>query len=141
MLLCGHTVERVFYDDGYDLLMFTFDTNGEPEADEMRIQVKGSDKLRVVQGGQAFAFRVDRSDVARWTNERVPVVLVVYDAQRDAAYWLDIKTYFQGLDGFNIFAAGKTITVYVPCSDRLDENAARYLATVKNQGVEAQRML
>lgn len=141
VLLCGYTVERVFYDDGYDLLMFTFDTNGESEADEMRIQVKGNDKLRVVQGGQASAFRVDRSDVARWTNERVPVVLVVYDAQRDAAYWLDIKTYFQGLDGFNIFAAGKTITVYVLCSDRLDENAARYLATVKNQAVEAQRML
>jgi len=111
VLLCGHTVERVFYDYGYDLLMFTFDVNGEPEADEIRIQVKASDKLRIVQGGQAFAMRVDQSDVAHWTNERVAVVLIVYDPQIEVAYWLDIKDYFRQLEGFNIFAAGKTITV------------------------------
>lgn len=141
VLLCGYTVERVFYDYGYDLLMFTFNTNGEPEADEIRIQVKASDKLRVVQGGQAFALRVDRSDVARWTNERVLVVLILYDTQIDVAYWLDIKDYFRQLDGFNIFAAGKTITVYVPCTNRLDENAVRHLAAVKNQAFETQRTL
>ena len=139
VLLCGHAPERVFYDYGYDLLLLTFDSNGEPEADDIRVQVKASDNLRTVRDGSAFAVRVERSDVARWTYERVLVVLILYDAQADSAYWLDVKDYFRHLDDFNIFTAPKTITVHLPRINKLDEDAVRFLAAVKNQVLETER--
>jgi len=89
--------------------------------------------------GSAFALRVERSDIARWTHERVPVVLILYEAQTDSACWLDIKDYFRRLDGFHIFTGGKTITVYLPRANKLDEDAVRHLAAMKNQALETER--
>ena len=138
MLLCGHTVERVFHDYGYDLFSFTFDANGEPEAGDIRIQVKATDKLPGSGKGGGIPFRVDRSDVVYWLTERSPVVLVLYDARQEAAYWLDIKDYFRRLVGFNLFSAGKTITVHLPQTNVFDLNAVRHLAAAKNREREDQ---
>ncbi len=137
VLLCGHTVERVFHDYGYDLFVFTFDVNGEPEAGDIRVQVKATDKL--TRGGKGgIPFRIDRSDAVHWLTERSPVVLVLYDVQRETAYWLDIKDYFRRLAGFNLFSAGKTITLHIPRTDVFDLNAVRHLAEVKNRRREDQ---
>ena len=39
VLLCGHTVERVLHDYGIDLLLYTYDGNGESENDTIYIQL------------------------------------------------------------------------------------------------------
>lgn len=138
-LLCGHTAERVFHDYGYDLFLFTFDANGEPEAGDIRIQVKATDRPPSNNKGDGIPFRVDRSDVVYWLTERSPVVLVLYDARQESAYWLDIKDYFRQLAEFNLFSAGKTITVYFPRMNVFDLNAVRHITSEKNRVREDER--
>jgi len=87
VLLCGHTTERVFHDYGYDLLLTTYDGNGEPESGEVHLQIKATDALSVLRNGQTISWRLGRSDLARWLHDPAPVILLVYDAQHvlDAA--------------------------------------------------------
>jgi hypothetical protein len=42
----GHTVDRPGEDYGYDLIIRTFDERGYAESGDIRIQVKGCDRLR-----------------------------------------------------------------------------------------------
>ncbi|MBV9850136.1 MAG: DUF4365 domain-containing protein [Armatimonadetes bacterium] len=137
VLLCGYTVEHPRHDYGYDLSLTTYDANGEPEDGEVRIQVKATDTLRLLKGGTTFPWKVARSDLARWIYDPLPVILVVYDARADKACWFYIQRYFQTLPGFNLFAAGKTVTVHVPTANVLDVGAiqqfARFRDAVGNQ--------
>lgn len=55
VLLCGYTVERHRHDYGLDLLMSTYDHNGEVENGEVRLQLKATDHLNRVQGGDPGA--------------------------------------------------------------------------------------
>jgi len=113
--------------------MFTFDANGETEAGEVRIQVKASDKLIRSGRRRGIPFRLDRSDLIHWMNEMLPVVLVIYDAQNEIAYWLDVKEYFREEADFNLFSAGQTITIYVPHSNVFNPSTVSRLADKKNQ--------
>ena len=48
-LQCGFSVERVEHDYGIDLVLFTYDANGEIENGQVYLQLKATDNLRVAQ--------------------------------------------------------------------------------------------
>jgi hypothetical protein len=50
----------------------------------------------------------------------MPVILVVYDAQADIAYWLYVQAYFAGLPKFNPRTGSESITVHIPRSNVLN---------------------
>lgn len=58
----------------------------------------------------------------------MPYILVVYDAQANAAYWLYVRAYFARLQGFNLDRMGRTVAVYIPKANVLDESAIRQFA-------------
>jgi hypothetical protein len=91
VLQCGWTVQRFSPDYGLDLLMTTFNRRGEIENGDVRLQIKATESIKVVSGQSAIAVRLDSRDVVYWLNEPSPVILVVYDAKFDKAWWL----YFQ----------------------------------------------
>jgi hypothetical protein len=91
VLLCGHIVERRTRDYGIDLMMQTFDASGEVEPGLVLLQLKATDHLKVVSAGRLIAERLERRDLLAWLKEPMPVILVVYDAQADKAYWLHIQ--------------------------------------------------
>ena len=128
VLLCGHTVERVRADYGYDLLLSTYDSHGEVETGQVYLQLKSTDALPTRKGGEVIPWRLLRSDLASWLNSSVPIILIVYDALADRAYWLYVQRYFQAMPGFNLFAQGKTVTVHIPTSNALDTAAVRLFA-------------
>src|ERR1700712_5085304 len=68
-LLCGDTVERVFNDYGYDLMLDTYDANGEIEGGKIPIQVKASDAPRVLKKSDAISVDIARSDLIAWLFE------------------------------------------------------------------------
>ena len=86
-MLCGYSVERVQHDYGIDLMLSTYDANGEVENGLIYAQLKATDHLDVLRNGQTIAFPVKRADLELWLREPMPYILVVYDAQADAAYW------------------------------------------------------
>ena len=106
----GHTLERIIHDYGVDLLLFTYDQSGEVENGEIRIQVKATESTRRLTRGDVVACRLEQKDVRFWLNELMPVILVVYDALEDQAYWLYVQAYFAALREFRF---GQTVTVYV----------------------------
>jgi hypothetical protein len=141
-LLCGYSVERVRNDYGYDLFLFTYDENGEIENGDIRVQLKATDTLPALREDGTFAYRLSRSDLILWLNELMPVILVVYDAITEIAYWLDVQLYFDRLDSFNLFAAGRTVTVYISLADVLDQNAIRTFSKLQaNEYRQTRRQL
>ena len=136
-LLCGFSVERIAHDYGIDALLYTYTDEGEIENEHIRIQLKATDQLRLLKDGQTIAFSVERSDLEYWLAERFPVILVVYDARADVAYWNYIQAYLQRQSGFHLEMVGQTVTVSINLTNVVDAEAirqfARFKARVLNQ--------
>jgi hypothetical protein len=128
ILRCGHAADRVLFDYGYDLIVRTFDANGEIEPDFFLIQLKASDTPDYVASGRFITLPLDPRDAEAWEAERVPVVLVAYDAARDAAYWV----HFQGA----IARVGRA-TIRIPTTQPVNEAAVEAMRRLKNEGRSA----
>src|SRR5258708_29295106 len=113
-LLCGFVVERVRHDYGIDLELYTFNKQGEIEEGKVLLQVKASERFRVRPNQTTLAFRIERRDLVLWLAEPMPVILIVYDAPKDVAYWLYVQSHFRRWKDFNLFTAGRSVTVQVP---------------------------
>ncbi len=113
-LMAGYAVQRIVRDYGIDLFIATYDLAGDVENGEIRIQLKATDKPRWLRDGQSFAVRVDQRDFRHWLMEPMPVILAVYDAINDTAYWLYVQGYFESAEGVRFDQRGGTITARVP---------------------------
>ncbi len=137
-LLCGYSVERVLRDYGIDLRVYTYDSNGEVENGYLQFQLKATDRLRLVSHGQAGAVRVERAHWRAWVHEPMPVVLVLYDAAADVAYWLSVQAYFEQQPRINPSRGSADVTIRIPRRDVLNPDAVRHLARCRDRLV-AQR--
>lgn len=126
----GYAVDRVWHDYGLDLALYTFDGRGYLESGVVWIQVKSSDRLSKRRDRSAILVRLERRDILAWIADVYPVILVVYDALRDRAYWLAIQGYFAGPGAFARLK-GKTITVPVPITNLLNGRAMQEFARQK----------
>ena len=132
-LLCGFAVERVRLDYGIDLMVQTFNRRGEVENGWIPFQLKATDRIKLLSGGDAVSCRIERADLRHWMNESQPVTVVLYDARADLAYWLFVKEYFEALPGFDLLRCGERVTVRIPRSNLLDRGAMKALARRKNE--------
>jgi len=135
-LLAGYVVERMIHDYGIDLELFTFSRDGEIEGGAIPLQLKATDGLRLKPGQATFGFRMERKDLARWLAEPMPVILIVFAVRKEIAYWLYVQHYFRQQKGFNIFAAGKTMTVSMPTANVVTPAAMRRFARFRDRVVE-----
>jgi hypothetical protein len=131
VLLAGHTLHCVYFDYGYDVAMFTYRSNGEAEPGLAFFQVKATDQLPLLRDGKTFSWPVSRRDLRLWFEEVYPVVLVVYDAQADKAYWLYVQDYFADWRTTDLFAAGETISVHIPLRCRITQRTMKQIAGFK----------
>jgi Domain of unknown function (DUF4365) len=133
-LLCGYAVDRVFHDYGFDVVVWTYNSVGEIEPDQLLIQLKATDSLNWVSNQTRIALRVDRRDLTLWLEYLSPIFLILYDAKAEKAYWIYIQAYFQKLgDEFDLSQIGKTYTVYFDPEDILDATAIRKFAEYKQK--------
>jgi hypothetical protein len=132
-LLCSFRAERVRFDYGIDLIVQTFSSRGEVEASRILFQLKATDRIKVVAGGSPVCCRIERADLAHWLEEPLVVVLVLYDAKADVAYWLYVRRYFAGLVGFDLARCPRRVSVSIPRENILNPKAMRYLARDKNR--------
>lgn len=132
-LLCGYAVERVQHDYGYDLTLSTFNETGEFEPGSVYIQVKASDRVTRITGGKMISWPVSRRDLKLWLKETYPVILVVYDGQKERAHWTNIQVYFSERPTPELFARGETISIRIPIKSRLNPQALKTIAQYKNE--------
>ncbi len=132
-LLAGFAVQRIVRDYGIDLFIATYDPSGEVENGEIRIQLKAADAPRWVQGGQRIAVRVDQGDFRHWLMEPMPVILAVYDAAQDEAYWLYVQEHFESGRTARFDRAGAKMTVHVPRTNVVTPAAMRRFAGFRDR--------
>jgi hypothetical protein len=132
VLLCGCSVQRVHSDYGYDLIMSTYNAQGEIEGGVVFFQVKATDHLPLLADGKAISWSVSRRDLRLWLNEAYPVILVVYAGRNDRAYGLDVQAYFADYSTANLFRAVETINVRIPVANRLNLRSLRRIIKHKN---------
>jgi hypothetical protein len=119
----------VVHDYGVDLYMTTYTAQGEVENDFVLFQLKATDRLKRTRDGSAVVFQLERADLDWWLVETFPVILAVYDAQADVAYWLYVQAHFAGNRGLP--ARRKHVTVHLLRANVLDEDAVRQFAAAK----------
>jgi hypothetical protein len=122
---CGFAVERFRADYGIDLMLLTYDRKGHWENGAVLIQVKATDRTKPGKRANTIAFKIKRVDLEWWLNEEQPVILIVYDAQSDVAYWLYIQAYFENQPKLNLSNIPATITVYLESKNVVNETAMK----------------
>lgn len=132
VLLSGHSIQRIYADYGYDLMMSTFKANGEIEAGNVFFQVKATDSLPVLADRKTISWPVSRRDLRLWLIEAYPVVLAVYDGARDRAFWLHVQAYFLDQPAASLFLARETINVHLSMTNRLNRRSIQQIAQRKN---------
>lgn len=116
----GHTAQRLRNDYGYDLFVQTFDGDGYVEPGFVLIQLKATDDLRI--DGTECLCDLEVRDCNLWLAEKMPVILVLYDAQRRKARWLWVQDYFRRPDRLPTPGA-KTVRVRIPLGQLLTRKA------------------
>ena len=136
VLQCGWIVQRFSPDYGLDLMMTTFDRYGEIENGDVRLQIKATDSIKIVASQKAIALRVEWRDMVYWLNEARPVILVIYDAKTDRAWWLYLNEALreEGRSG----ALSTTLTVRIPLANVLDVEAVRQFRMFRNLALAGQ---
>jgi hypothetical protein len=132
VLRCGWTAQRTTHDYGVDMMMETYNTAGEPESGRVLFQLKATDKLRVRNKGQTVAVSLEWRDVQTWRNEPMPLILILYDAKADNAYWLHLQPYFVGSRRSPRARPAATTTVYLPRSNVVNETAIQQFAGIRD---------
>lgn len=94
VLKAGYVVQRSMVDYGLDGEILTFNEIGEIEFAYFKFQLKSTDliKLRPKEGN--IKFDLSQRDIESWLFSPTIVLLLVYDAQTELAYYLDLQAYF-----------------------------------------------
>ena len=138
VLLAGHAPHRIILDYGYDLIVQTFDANGEMESGSFLFQLKSSDNPTIVTDGNAFAVVISRRDLEAWTEEREPVYLVLFDAPQETAYWQLMTK--ETLPSAILAGQSETVTIRIPASQRLNVESIETFQQTKNIAIQRERM-
>jgi hypothetical protein len=108
VLKCGYVVQRPDPDYGYDLRLETFDEEGNLEPEHVPIQLKATGRIGECELAteESFSFPISMKDYRLWSEEVMPVFLILYDSGFEEAYWLHIQDYDQtqkpGVEGDTI---------------------------------------
>ena len=130
----GHTAERPGSDYGYDIVLFTYDSEGYAEEGSVYIQLKASEKL--IQSGSDLVFDIDVRDYALWIAEPMPVILILFDASKRRAYWLYVQRYFAEAISRRPKANAKSVRVRVPKRQVVSRTAIRKMRAYKQEVLE-----
>jgi hypothetical protein len=114
----GHQLRRVPEPEyGTDALMLHFSPEtGEIENGWIEFQVKATDEPNFVDRGRSVACTVELAHVRYWLWEVAhPFILVLYDARKHRAFWIDIEAYLEN----EKIEDQQTLTVHIPTRNNL----------------------
>jgi hypothetical protein len=96
VLTAGFTMYRITNNDyGYDGYIQLFKPSGEIDSHLVHFQLKSTDHIQYSKSKEAFTFDLSIRDLELWLSNERKMLLVLYDAQNDVAYYLDLQSYFK----------------------------------------------
>lgn len=118
----GHWLDAPRNDYGIDATMFHHNERGEVENGEVRFQLKATSKLKASKARNWISQRVSTRDLRYWYFELFPVVIVLYEADRNRAFWLHIQDYIDSNPAL-MESEADTITLRIPIRNKLSLHA------------------
>ena len=96
ILYAGFTIQRNTHNDyGYDGLVYTFNEFGEINPFNFHIQLKSTDVIREWAKKKTVSFDLSKRDLELWLLSTTKLLVVLYDAQQEIAYFIDLQAYFR----------------------------------------------
>ena len=132
ILLADCTMQRQYYDYGYDAFINTYNENGETENGVIQIQLKSTDHLKFSEDKKVILFDLDQRDLELWLNSHEPVIFIIYDAKKRIAYWLDLLDYFQ-INRDKLKKVNKFVRIYIPFEDVFTGKIVQIFRNIKNK--------
>ncbi len=118
ILYAGFTVERVRQDYGHDGFFVTFNEIGEVEPHLIRFQLKSTDFIKFSEKKQSVNFDLSKRDLELWLLDTNKMLLMLYDAQKEVAYFEDLQIYFKN-NKLNLKKESKFVRISIPTSNLL----------------------
>lgn len=131
VLYAGCTLQRYLFDYGYDALINTFNSQGEYENEVIQVQLKSTDFLKVNASNNAIVFDLSKRDLELWLYSYVPVLLILYDAQKEIAYWVDLYDYFEK-NRESLKKVNKFVRIYIPSDQIFSSQIVQKFRELKN---------
>ncbi len=131
-MLARCTWQRYDHDFGKDGFILSYAENGEDEDGQIDVQVKSTDHIERYRRSDGLFFDVEKRHLESWFKKFIPLALVVYDAQQDKAYYLEIGDCFKK-SGRKLEEINKFVRVYISDKDLFTPEAVLHLRKVKNQ--------
>ena len=96
ILYAGFTIQRNTHNDyGYDGLVYTFNEKGEINPFNFHIQLKSTDILQQMKKKKTISFDLSKRDLELWLLSTTKLLVVLYDAKEEIAYFVDLQEYFR----------------------------------------------
>lgn len=95
------------------------------------IQLKATDRIKYRRDKLSISFTISKKDINTWYLEPFPVILVLYDAQGDVAYWLYIQQYLVNLSDFDLNEINNNFSVSIPITNVVNVQVFKLLREYK----------
>ena len=133
ILYAGFTFYRYGHNDyGYDGSITTFNEKGEIENSQINIQLKSTDFIKTTSDKQFFVFDVSKRDLELWCFSDISTIFVLYDAQKEVSYYLDILEFYEK-DGIDLDKIRKSVRVKIPKTNLWNQEAVTKIRHIKNK--------
>jgi hypothetical protein len=119
----GFSFEAIHSDYGYDGTIVTFNSMGEVENGIIYVQLKASDRISYKIDNGLISFSVSKKDISYWEDEPFPVFLVLFNTEKECAYWIYFQKYLRKHFIESSKMQNNSITVYFDPENILNEKA------------------
>lgn len=127
ILLSGNVLKRnQGYDYGYDGTIDTFDSIGQTDNLSFFVQLKSTDSIQLSLPKLGYIVDLSKRDLELWLNSKYPVLLILYDAQQEIAYFVELQTYFNE-NRLLLKNVRKFVRVFLPQKSVFDKAAIQKL--------------
>ena len=114
ILYAGFTIQHNTHNDyGYDGLVYTFNEQGEINPFNFHIQLKSTDNIKELKKNKTIGFDLSKRDLELWLLTTTKLLVVLYDAQAEVAYFIDLQEYFRN-NSLSLTNVKKYIRVNIP---------------------------
>ena len=81
---------------------------------------------------EGFSYAFEKAHLNIWLNEPMPVIVILFDAQNEVAYWVYLQAYFEQ-KGVSLPSNQKTFTIYFDQHNIVSKDAVRTWQVYKNR--------
>jgi hypothetical protein len=100
-------------DYGIDGIIQVFRQTGEIDKKIVNFQLKSTDHIQYSSSKEALKFDLNMRDLEFWLSHDRPTLLLLFDAQKEVAYFIDLEIYFQ-INRESLLKVHKFVRVYLP---------------------------